>query len=111
MRPTVLIFVSADAHPLTDPQINLYSDGRFLQTYSGDRSAEHLTQFIRDQSVAYTSKQSAGEGEESEEYGSRTGLGRPNPQGRAVEVDHLGLEQLKMQGPVLVDFYAPWCGQ
>lgn len=36
---------------------------------------------------------------------------QPNPEGRVMEVDDKGLDAMIRQGPVLVDFYAPWCGQ
>ena len=40
-----------------------------------------------------------------------TGFGRPNPDGKVLEVDEASLEMLIANGPVLAEFYAPWCGQ
>ena len=35
----------------------------------------------------------------------------PNPEGMVVEADAEILEAMKASGPVLVEFYAPWCPQ
>ncbi len=49
--------------------------------------------------------------EEAQDGGDVAGQRRPNPAGNVADVDEAGLEALKQSGPVLVDFFAPWCPQ
>jgi hypothetical protein len=48
-----------------------------------------------------------GQGEAEAVYNA----GRPNPEGKIREVDEDGLEALKSRGPVMTEYFAPWCGQ
>ncbi|KAL7419881.1 hypothetical protein Q5752_005797 [Cryptotrichosporon argae] len=96
------------------PQLVLYSDGQALPAYSGGRSYDELSGYIDEQSTLYAQGASLG-AEPSEEAEERSPAvvsedGLPNPQGLVQEVDGHGLEAIKNAGPVLVEFYAPWCG-
>lgn len=93
---------------IRDPQIVLYKDGQPTQ-YSGDRSYEKLEEFIDTHSTEYARAQlPMAPSEPDGTIGIRT---RPNSEGRVVEVDEKELDGITRQGPVLVDFYAPWCSQ
>lgn len=85
----------------------LYKDGQPTQ-YSGDRSYEKLAEYIDSSSSDYARTQLPMAPSESDYSTSRS---TPNPEGRVMEVDDKGLDAMLRQGPVLVDFYAPWCGQ
>ncbi|ORY27667.1 thioredoxin-like protein [Naematelia encephala] len=89
------------------PQLVLYSNGQPLPAYSGDRSYDDLAKLIDDQSTLYARGQLLDSKAEQEVVSS--GFGRPNPEGKVLEVDESGLEVLIGNGPVLVDFFAPWC--
>lgn len=85
-----------------------YKDGQPSQ-YSGDRSYDNLAEFIESSASEYASAQLPMAPSDSD---SVTALrAKPNPDGRVMEVDEAGLDSMIRQGPVLVDFYAPWCGQ
>lgn len=85
-----------------------YKDGQPTQ-YSGDRSYEHLSDYIETSASEYASTQLPMAPSDSDSV--TISKGRPNPDGRVMEVDEAGLDAMIRQGPVLVDFYAPWCGQ
>jgi thioredoxin-like negative regulator of GroEL len=91
----------------SDPQIVLYKDGQPTQ-YSGERTYEKLEEFIETHSSEYARTQLPMAPSEPDGSVSRT---KPNPEGRVMEVDEKELDVFTRQGPVLVDFYAPWCSQ
>lgn len=86
-----------------------YSNGQPLPPYSGDRSYPDLSKWIDEQSTLYARGQLLESNEEKEVVLS--GFGRPNPEGKVLEVDEGGLDVLVGNGPVLVEFYAPRCAQ
>ena len=86
-----------------------YANGQILPAYAGDRSYPDLSQWIEDQSTLYARGQLL---ESSEEKGVvLSGFGRPNPEGKVLEIDERSLGVLLGNGPVMVEYYAPWCGQ
>ena len=86
-----------------------YSNGQPLPAYAGDRSYPDLSSFIENQSTLYARGQLVDSNEEKEVVLS--GFGRPNPEGKVLEVDEGSLDVLIGNGPVLVEFFAPWCSQ
>ena len=86
-----------------------YSNGQALPAYAGDRSYSDLSEWIEDQSTLYARGQLLESNEEKEVVLS--GFGRPNPEGKVLEVDERSLDVLTGNGPVMVEYYAPWCGQ
>ncbi|KAK8861263.1 protein disulfide-isomerase domain [Kwoniella newhampshirensis] len=88
------------------PQLILYIDGVPQPHYSGDRSHADLSAYIDEHSSTYSQEAMKDAEENAEGAGSRFA----NPVGKIAEVDELGLEALRSSGPVLTEFFAPWCG-
>jgi hypothetical protein len=94
-----------------------YSNGQLVEpSYSGDRSYGDLSRWIDTHSHSYAEQQllkplldgrASGQGEADAVYNA----GRPNPEGKIMEVDEDGLQALKARGPVFAEYFAPWCGQ
>ncbi|WVO14772.1 protein disulfide-isomerase domain [Cryptococcus depauperatus] len=87
------------------PQIILYTDGVPSPYYSGDRSYGDLAKYIEEHSTAYA-ENLLGPINQQDLLNSSN----PNPDGRVLEADEQALEKLKADGPVLAEYYAPWCG-
>jgi hypothetical protein len=87
-----------------------YENGKLLKTYSGDRSYDHLSSFIDEHAQEYAAKQLE---PRNPEDGAEAifKASRPNPDGKVANVDEAGLKALRDQGGVLVEYFAPWCGQ
>ena len=101
-------FVLLPPRRSASPHISI-SNGQPLPAYSGDRSYSDLSNWIDEQSTLYARGQLLESNEEKEVVMS--GFGRPNPEGKVLEVDEGGLDVLVRNGPVMVEYYAPWCAQ
>ncbi|WWC59892.1 protein disulfide-isomerase domain [Kwoniella dejecticola CBS 10117] len=88
------------------PQLMVYEDGQPKPHYTGDRSYGDLEKFINERVEEYTQLRAMASNEDD---GVSSGE-KPNPDGQVVEVDEVQFEEYKAKGPVMVDFFAPWCG-
>ncbi|WVW79859.1 protein disulfide-isomerase domain [Kwoniella bestiolae CBS 10118] len=88
------------------PQLMVYVDGEAKPHYTGDRSYGDLEKFINEKVAEYSQSHAVAGSDDQE--GSITA--RPNPDGQVVEIDEAQFEIYKEEGPVMVEFYAPWCG-
>ena len=102
----------------TDPQLKLYQNGEEIDQYSGDRSHDHLAEYIKDKSSVFARSFAQGVMKSSTEKSSGDSASvvaiakkGTNVFGESVEVKEDKLEQLITDGHVFVKFYAPWCGQ
>ncbi|KAF9896775.1 hypothetical protein BX616_006779 [Lobosporangium transversale] len=81
------------------PTLALFHDRERVQTYSGRRTIEDLSEFVRVQAEAYSNKANQG------------GYSGANPNGQVVALDGKNYESsLKDGQPWLIEYYAPWCG-
>ncbi|WVQ77445.1 protein disulfide-isomerase domain [Cryptococcus sp. DSM 104548] len=87
------------------PQIILYVDGKPSPHYAGDRSYEDLSKYIHEHSSNYAEQLLL---QSSTEQGTLSG--RANEEGLVKDVSPAELEMLKQEGPVLTEYFAPWCG-
>lgn len=81
-----------------------------MSMYTGDRSHASLSKYIDEQAMLYARGQLLAK-DSTEESVVSSGFGLPNPDGKVLEVDEKELEVLKNNGDVLVEYFAPWCGQ
>lgn len=86
-----------------------FVDGK-MSMYTGDRSQSSLSKYIDEQAMLYARGQSLVK-DATEASDVATGFSLPNADGKVLEVDEKALELLKSNGNVLVEFFAPWCGQ
>lgn len=88
-----------------------YNNGKLVEPgYSGDRSYDHLSSYISEHSQSYAAKHlEALRSEDGSEAVFKAT--KPNPEGKVADVDEAGLKALREKGGVLVEYFAPWCGQ
>lgn len=84
-----------------------YTDGKPSPHYTGDRSYEELSKYIDEHAHTYAETILDPAVQSQEAFV----IGPANSEGKVQEVDERGLEALKAEGPVLVEYFAPWCGQ
>ncbi|KIK54358.1 hypothetical protein GYMLUDRAFT_177266 [Collybiopsis luxurians FD-317 M1] len=85
------------------PQMNIYKDGEFVETFKGARELPRLTEFLkRHAPVAPT------EEPELEETELETPGTNPNPTGNVIVLDDSNFDNVLSEGPAFVKFYAPW---
>ncbi|ORZ17800.1 thioredoxin-like protein [Absidia repens] len=106
-------------HQITGfPMLNLYTDGKFVETYKGPRTKEDIKSYL----LEHHSKRSSAAAEEdttvqapdSKSTTTATAtkdspLVKPNPNGHSVVFDAESFKLATQDRPYFVKFYAPWC--
>jgi hypothetical protein len=82
-----------------------------MPAFEGERTLVELGKYIDEQATAYARGKALNSDENDAQDVFSSGFGRPNPDGKVIEVTEATLDVLKSNGPVLLDFYAPWCTQ
>ncbi|THV07435.1 thioredoxin-domain-containing protein [Dendrothele bispora CBS 962.96] len=87
------------------PQMNLYKDGEFVETFKGARDLPRLQEFLKKYANPDVS-------EEKEIPLAMTTPPSPvyNPSGTVEVLDDSNFQKTLDEGPVFVKFFAPWCG-
>jgi hypothetical protein len=70
LRPGVLTMFDAASLVVPDPQLKLYQNGKEIDQYSGDRSHDHLAEYIKDKSSVFARSFAQGVMKGSTEKGS-----------------------------------------
>ncbi|GMK54554.1 hypothetical protein CspeluHIS016_0111400 [Cutaneotrichosporon spelunceum] len=91
------------------PSLMLYADGKVVDEFDDDRAYPILDKWIDTKSLAYARGEPMGANKNETEEQRPASLSRPNPKGKVIDVDEVGLKEIKAKGPVFVDFFAPWC--
>ncbi|KAI1792500.1 thioredoxin-domain-containing protein [Ganoderma leucocontextum] len=101
------------------PQMNLYKDGKYLETFSQSRTIDILTNYLaahaeprNPPAAESSSKETASpvtpdKDELAEQIASHEDL---NPTGTVLSLDEKNFRQIIDKGHVFVKFFAPWCG-
>ncbi|KAK1920867.1 thioredoxin-like protein [Papiliotrema laurentii] len=90
------------------PQLMLYSDGKLVEpSYAGDRSYDDLSNYITEHSNNYASQHLLKSPEQQDTVLTSS---RPNVDGKVMHVNEEELDALRAKGPVLTEYFAPWCG-
>ena len=96
------------------PQMNLYKNGHFVETFKKARSIENLHEFL----LPYTRNgRPTSQNFETDEVllSVEPEIPRkpefvPNPQGVVLALDPSNFKRVMGEGPMFVKFFAPWCG-
>ncbi|KAI0951633.1 hypothetical protein AcV7_007680 [Taiwanofungus camphoratus] len=104
------------------PQMNLYHDGRFIETYKGSREFELLTSYLSlhaeptavpEPPPVVTAAPVLAVNDEvtnRELSGVHTSSKPINPTGSVLPLDENTFRDTVKEGKVFVKFFAPWCG-
>ncbi|KAF9076692.1 protein disulfide isomerase [Rhodocollybia butyracea] len=88
------------------PEMNIYKDGVFVETFKGARDSERLTEFIKRHAPPPPPEAELQE-LEPETLASSANF---NPSGDVLVLDESNFQSSMAEGPTFVKFYAPWCG-
>lgn len=82
-----------------------------MSEYKKDRNYDWVRQWIEEESNNYARSIVLGLGTDADDTADSTHLIRQNPKGKVMDVTPQELQKYKNEGPVFVDYYAPWCTQ
>ncbi|KAJ3713890.1 thioredoxin-like protein [Lentinula raphanica] len=89
------------------PQLNLYNNGEFVETFKGGRDLDRLTEFVKRHAPPPPSEvQPAVDTVEDEVSSGPT----PNLSGSVLVLNDSNFQSALQEGPAFVKFFAPWCG-
>ncbi|KAJ3865039.1 protein disulfide isomerase [Lentinula novae-zelandiae] len=89
------------------PQLNIYNNGDFVETFKGARDVERLTEFIKRHAPTPPLPTPPVPETVLEETNY---VANPNPSGSVLVLDESNFQSTIEEGPVFVKFFAPWCG-
>ncbi|KDQ65138.1 hypothetical protein JAAARDRAFT_43901 [Jaapia argillacea MUCL 33604] len=89
------------------PQMNLYRNGEYVETYKKPRSFEQLTAYLAKHAEPSTPPPVIQENPREEEPVPPAIV---NPSGTVLVLDETSFPQVVAQGPIFIKFFAPWCG-
>ena len=84
------------------PQLNIYKDGEFADTFTGSRELELLKKYLDTYLVAETPPPPPPVPKKPTRV--------MNPEGKVLELDEPTFSNEVEQGGLFVKFFAPWCG-
>ncbi|ESK87822.1 thioredoxin domain-containing protein 5 [Moniliophthora roreri MCA 2997] len=90
------------------PQLNLYRDGEFVETFEGRREADLLREFLKKH--AHPDPEPETTTPPAEEEPKQPVRPPLNPTGEVLVLDPSNFHRTLELGPTFVKFYAPWCG-
>ncbi|KAF5390461.1 hypothetical protein D9757_005238 [Collybiopsis confluens] len=89
------------------PQMNIYKDGEFVETFKGARELPRLTEFLKRHAPAAPPPFVK---DADEEIIQETPDTNANPTGNVMVLNDSNFDSTLSEGPAFVKFYAPWCG-
>ncbi|KAG6374901.1 thioredoxin-like protein [Boletus reticuloceps] len=112
------------------PQMNLYRDGEFVETYNTDREFHFLIEFLQERAEPQGTSQKEDVPTSAEQAATptptpspspspsptadrlvvQTPRTNPNPSGTVVSLNVQTFDHFLAQGPAFIKFFAPWCG-
>ncbi|KAF9236400.1 thioredoxin-like protein [Melanogaster broomeanus] len=99
------------------PQMNLYRNGGFLETYHADRAYDLLVNYLAAHAEPKGIPAPAIDSIEEEALPTpvdhlvvQTPRAEANPSGEVVSLDVQTFDSFLSQGPAFIKFFAPWCG-
>lgn len=87
------------------PQLNIYNNGDFVETFKGARDVERLTEFIKRHAPTPPLPTPPVPETVLEETNY---VANPNPSGSVLVLDESNFQSTIEEGPVFVKFFAPW---
>ncbi|KAF8451098.1 thioredoxin-like protein [Boletus edulis BED1] len=110
------------------PQMNLYRDGEFVETFNTDREFHLLIEFLQERAEPQGTSQKEDVPTPAEQAATATATPSPspsptadrlvvqtprtnaNPSGTVVSLNVQTFDHFLAQGPAFIKFFAPWCG-
>jgi thioredoxin domain-containing protein 5 len=110
-KPRHIADLCADNDVSGYPQMNIYRDGKFVETFKGARDYDRVTSFMSKHAeptspTSYSLPHVPSETETPLHIQSARTV--PNPEGMVMALNGRNFQKALEQGPLFVKFFAPW---
>ncbi|KAL0575530.1 hypothetical protein V5O48_006453 [Marasmius crinis-equi] len=92
------------------PQLNMYSDGKFVEQFRKAREPEILREFMKKHARPEPEPETEPEVKVAEEPSHPPVRAPVNPSGEVLVLEPKSFHRAITDGPIWVKFFAPWCG-